>query len=686
MRREFRKLVLLGLLFAVAVAAIAVPRFDFSVFGNRLERGNRDTFLGLTLGLDLQGGTHLVYRGANDDGSAPAADDMEGVRRIIESRVNQFGLSEPTVQLLGTPPDRVLVQLPGLKGEAITVRFTGDADAVSDEQIREGLASPEIGRPDAEVNRNDDGSITIRFAKLSPAQRDATGEVVRESEANQIQAAFRARFPATVFVSYPTTPPPTPTPIASGTSTPAATSTPIASATSGTTTPFRVPTLEDVQRIVTGLGVSGATVTGTGPGTFTIQIPNFRADALDSENNVVLGHDSLIRAALFAEFGQPTIFSTVGDLQQFTVGGGVQEAKHLIGQTAQLAFLERTCSPLLPADTSQPWPPDGLAFEQWARERCQNPKYFDEVVTGLTGQDLIDAFAGTQPGIPNPVVNIQFNDRGADEFFKITERISRDPSSHLLAIYLDGKELVAPSAQQAIAGGRAFIQGPDFTPERARTIAIQLKSGALPVQLELVQERNVDATLGEDSLRRSVTAGGIGILLVVAFMVFYYKLPGVVASAALLLYGALLIALFKMLPVTLTLAGVAALIFSIGVAVDANILIAERTKEELRSGRSLFAAIIAGFDRAWPSIRDSNVSTMITCAVLFWFGDRLGTSIMQGFALTLFIGTLMSMFTAYSASRVFMRALASTPFGRRPSAYVPIGAVGTAEPAPTARS
>jgi preprotein translocase subunit SecD len=183
-----------------------------------------------------------------------------------------------------------------------------------------------------------------------------------------------------------------------------------------------------------------------------------------------------------------------------------------------------------------------------------------------------------------------------------------------------------------------------------------------------------------------VIAGGIGILVVVAFMVFYYKLPGVVASVALLLYGALLVALFKMLPVTLTLAGVAALIFSIGVAVDANILIAERTKEELRSGRSLFAAIVAGFDRAWPSIRDSNVSTMITCAVLFWFGDRLGTSIMQGFALTLFIGTLMSMFTAYSASRVLMRALASTPFGRRPSAYVPIGAVGTAEPAPTARS
>ncbi|MBI2964936.1 MAG: hypothetical protein HYY34_01895, partial [Chloroflexi bacterium] len=350
MRRELRKLVLLGLLFAVAVAAIAIPRIDFSVFGNRLERGNKDTFLGLTLGLDLQGGTHLVYRGINEGGDTPSVDDMEGARRIIEGRVNQFGLSEPTVQLIGTPPDRILVQLPGLKGEAITVRFTGDTVTV--DQIKESLASAEIGRPDAEVTRNDDGSVTLQFDKLSPAQRDATGSVIKESEANRIQAAFRSRFPATVFVSYPTTPPAIPTPVPGATSTPAATSPPVASATS---TPFRVPTLEDVQRIITGLGVTGASIAQTNPGTFTVQVPNFRADAVDSAGDVVLGHDSQIRDALFVEFGQPTIFSTIGDLQQFTVGGGVQEAKHLIGQTAQLEFLERTCSPLLPADTSQPW-------------------------------------------------------------------------------------------------------------------------------------------------------------------------------------------------------------------------------------------------------------------------------------------------------------------------------------------
>lgn len=666
MRRELRKLLFLGALFAVAVAAIAIPQVDFSVFGNRFQRGNVDTFLGLTLGLDLQGGTHLVYRGVNEDGSAPSSDDMDGVRRIIESRVNQFGLSEPTVQLLGTPPDRVLVQLPGLRGETITADF--GAQLVSVDDIKSFLASGTVGRDDAEVVANSDGSITMRFDKLAPAQRDALGRITTPSEANRIRAALEGAFPVKIVVSYPTNPLATPT----------------ANSTGATSTPFRVPDLEAVSAIIAGLSIDGATVARTDPGTFTIRMPNASPDPTGV--SPVAREAARIRTALFGEFGQPALFSTIGDIKLFSIGGGVQEAKHLIGQTAELEFRERACASFTAPDATIAWPPDGLTQEQWLLERCRNPKYFDEVATGLSGQDLIDSFAGTQPGIANPVVNIQFNERGAEEFFRITQRISRDPSSNLLAIYLDGKELVAPTAQQAISGGRAFIQGPDFTPERARTIAIQLKSGALPVRLELVQERNVDATLGADSLRRSVMAGGIGLILVIGFMVFYYKIPGVVASTALILYAVLVVGLFKLLPVTLTLSGVAALIFSIGVAVDANILIAERTKEELRSGRSLFAAISAGFDRAWPSIRDSNISTIITSGVLFWFGDRLGTSLMQGFALTLFIGTILSMFTALAASRILMRAISSTPLGRRASLYVPIGAVGTAEPALQARS
>jgi|TARA_B110000263_G_C15266908_1_gene491567 preprotein translocase subunit SecD len=173
-----------------------------------------------------------------------------------------------------------------------------------------------------------------------------------------------------------------------------------------------------------------------------------------------------------------------------------------------------------------------------------------------------------------------------------------------------------------------------------------------------------------------VIAGAIGLALVLIFMVLYYKVPGVVASITLILYAVVLLALFKLIPVTLTLSGVAALILSVGLAVDANILIAERTKEELRMGRALLASITTGFDRAWPSIRDGNISTIITCVVLFWFGDRLGTSLIQGFALTLAIGVIVSMFTAFFASRVIMRSIAGTAIGRRIDSFVPVGTVG----------
>jgi preprotein translocase subunit SecD len=264
-----------------------------------------------------------------------------------------------------------------------------------------------------------------------------------------------------------------------------------------------------------------------------------------------------------------------------------------------------------------------------------------------------------------------FNDAGADAFFEVTDRVSRQGDR--LAIYLDNEELVAPGVSNGgISGGRAIIEGGSFTTERVRTIAIQLRSGALPVELELIQERNVDAVLGKDSLQKSLIAGGVGLVLVLIFMIAYYKVPGLVAAIALVAYTIMLLGIFKMIPVTLTLSGAAAVILSLGFAVDANVLIAERTKEELRSGRSLLAAITAGFDRAWPSIRDGNMSTIIVAIVLFWFGDRFSTSVMQGFALTLAIGVLLSMFTAFFASRLLLRLFATTGLGSNPSLFVPV--------------
>ena len=177
--------------------------------------------------------------------------------------------------------------------------------------------------------------------------------------------------------------------------------------------------------------------------------------------------------------------------------------------------------------------------------------------------------------------------------------------------------------------------------------------------------------LGADSLRKSVIAGITGLCLVLLFMIIYYRIPGLMASISLLIYSMMVLTLFKIIPVTLTLSGVAAAILSIGMAVDANILIFERMKDELRSGRTMLSSINIGFNRAWPAIRDGNVSTLITCAILYWFSNQLGATIVQGFAITLAIGVMISMFTAITVSRTLMRVIALTPISRRVRLFIP---------------
>ncbi len=258
-----------------------------------------------------------------------------------------------------------------------------------------------------------------------------------------------------------------------------------------------------------------------------------------------------------------------------------------------------------------------------------------------------------------PVVSIHFNSEGGELFGQITGRLVALP----MAIFLDEEIISAPTIRSHITGGDAVIEGVPL--EEGRTLAIQLNSGALPVPLRVIQESTVDATLGDDSVRHSVQAGEIGILAVILFMVLYYRLSGMLASMALVTYISVLLMIFKLIPVTLTLAGIAAFVLSVGMAVDANILIFERMKEELRAGRSLVVAIETGFARAWPAIRDSNVSTFITCGILWWFGDQFGANLVKGFALTLGIGVAVSMFSAIIVTRTFLRLLVGTALARR---------------------
>lgn len=255
----------------------------------------------------------------------------------------------------------------------------------------------------------------------------------------------------------------------------------------------------------------------------------------------------------------------------------------------------------------------------------------------------------------SPVVSITFTNKGKDKFAKATS----DNVGKVITIELDGKVISAPTVQTAITDGSAIITG-DFTVDSAKFLAIQLNAGALPIPIKLIEERTVGASLGTDAVKMSLLAGLLGMLLVFLFMIFYYKLPGLVSAFALIIYAILVLAVFKLLGIVLTLAGIAAFIIGIGTAVDANILIFERMKEELRDNKTLIISIQEGFKRAWSSIRDGNISHILVAVILIWFG----TGSVRGFAIVLIISILMSLFTAISVSRVFLLLIASSKLGK----------------------
>ena len=340
------------------------------------------------------------------------------------------------------------------------------------------------------------------------------------------------------------------------------------------------------------------------------------------------------------------IVTQIGQLNRFEVTSGIDDAKALIGQTARLEFKERTCE----------------------NEACTT---FTDADLGLTGDDLSRAEAATNH-LGVWVVNVQFNDRGSGIFSDLTRRISTTEAqtTKRIAVLMDDRELIAPRALAWIRDGRTQISG-NFNRDRARELAIQIEAGSLDVPLRLIQESDVDALLGSESLKNSLIAALVGLGLVFVFMIIYYRMAGVVAAFALVFYAIIVLAIFKMIPITLELAHIGGFILSIGMAVDANILIFERMKEEVRIGRTLASSMEVGFSRAWPAIRDSNISTMITCVVLLWFGDRLGGGLVTGVAISLFIGVAVSMFTAVVVSRNLLQLTAWIGLGGRIELFTP---------------
>jgi len=342
----------------------------------------------------------------------------------------------------------------------------------------------------------------------------------------------------------------------------------------------------------------------------------------------------------------------------------VQQAISMIGQTPYLEFDEQRTA----ADTqkildvmkqvqdAQTKKQDITKIANW-QTALQNP-YF--VATDLTGKYLTKATVQFDQTTGAPQIQLQFNAEGAKLFSDITARNIKKP----LAIYLDGSSIIdtngdgkidgndlyAPIVQSKITDGTAVITG-SMSTQVAQTLASRLNSGALPVKIGApISQETVGPTLGTASLQRSLWAGIYGLLAVVIFMVVFYRFPGLLASIALVIYVAITLAIFKIIPVTLTLAGIGGFILSIGMAVDANILIFARMKEEIKSGKSLSVAIDEGFKRAWPSIRDSNFNSLIVCAILFF----VATSFIKGFAFTLALGILISLFSAIFITRIFL--------------------------------
>ena len=660
MRRYARTLIIIVVLVTLAGLTLGFPALPF-------ERGDDETPLGLSLGLDLRGGSHLVYRSSlkdpvTDEPIAPTEEQMESLKATIERRVNKSGLGEPIIQILGN--DRLLIQLPGVRDAERAKTIIGETAQLSwkhrsfnvprdlDEITQDDIVSVSAGS----LPTNDVAAAPEVSEGMPGAAEEGDSEAVDDEPAAEDAAdadpGTAAQEPESDNADAPEPADQQPE------GEPDAEADAEAEAAAETT-------------------AAGQDVEGEDPG----QEPE------DEEEPP---------ATLIVEFTDAgaEIFAVVADrLDQIygeSVGGLLGPLNRLQLSVLGDQPLQQTLSPTqiqriddstrfsFDVDFSQVDTVDGQTRVEAAQALLgDNPTVkFVEIQgkadedIGLTGDDLARAYASQQSTTGEPIVTVEFKEAGTRLFAELTRKLVN--TNDQIAIFLDDEELISPTVQTAILGGTAIIQG-NFTIQRVQDLALLLESGRLPVPITLDQERDVDAILGADSLRKSVAAGLVGLALVLVFMTLYYRVPGLVASVALIIYAGMVLAIFKLLPVTLTLSGVAALILSIGMAVDANILIFERMKEELRAGRTLLSAINIGFNRAWPAIRDGNVSTLITCGILFWFSDQLGVTAVQGFAAALAIGVMISMFSAIVISRTLLRAVAATPMARQLGMFVPFG-------------
>ena len=653
-RRSVQLSILIVIIVAISVAALGFRDININVPGfPALVRGG-DGPLGLKLGLDLSGGGHLVYQA--DTGTRIEVGFVDPARGVVIDRALEgLGVTDYEMRQLD---DRTYIVTTDLLEDTVKADLE---ESIVFSQL-EFSFDPELELPESPTV-----SDVVKEQELADYQVEETGvdnffrirttSILDEGQQGELQDAleeeigdladFSTETVGTVSFALSEIQPPTPDQMEG--------------------------VLDRINRRVNLFGTEEPIIQLFGEDRVIVQLPGASgsisevvfAESTDAAavEGVVAGQgyeDFTVNAQSETEYEIRTISlnvnqqsalrgalsSSVGEVSSFTTTGGIETAKALIGQTAQLVFKERTCSDL-------------TCFE------------FTDDEIGLTGDDLESAFASTDPNTGEWEVNIAFGDRGTGLFSDLTQRIVGIDTKRI-AVFLDDELLIAPVSLAWIRDGRSSITG-NFSREEARTLAIQLEAGSLPVPLELIQESDVDALLGSESLKKSLQAGLIGLGLVLIFMIIYYRMAGVVAALALVFYTLVVLAVFKLVPVTLGLSGIGAFILSIGLAVDANILIFERMKEEIRIGRTLASSMEVGFSRAWPAIRDGNFSTIITCLVLLWLGSRTADDLVTGFAFTLFIGVVVSMFTAIVVSRNLLQLMAWIGLGRQLMLFSPEG-------------
>lgn len=598
------------------------------------------------LGLDLQGGAQLIYQA--DIAQIPTGEGaaaVEGVRDVIERRVNGLGVGEAVIQTAKVGENyRINVELPGVSDIEQAIAMIGETPIL---EFKEENTDPPRELTVEELEQLDEFNAAARTGAEDARERILAGEdlaaVAAEVSTDQSTATnggslgFITEFQIPEYYEWAAT-------AAEGDLSPVieidqgygvvrrgasqegeleVEASHILVCYQGSVNCASIYTKEEARQLAAEL------FDRVNASNFADLAIEFSTDLATAENGGDLGYFK--RGLMIAAFEDAVFGAEVGQII-----GPVETdfGYHIIFKQD-----ERT----------QPEYEFSHVFLGTISEADILPSNDEWKSTALSGAQLDRAEVVTDPQTGQTQVSLQFNAEGRELFRELTERHVGDP----IAIFLDGEPISVPVVNQVIPNGTAVISG-NFSVREAQLLAQRLNAGALPVPVELIGQQTIGASLGQLSLDDSLRAGLIALIIVGIFMILYYRIPGILAVLALTLYISLTLSLFKFIGVTLSLAGIAGFILSIGMAVDANVLIYERLKEELKKGRALKNAVEDAFYRAWPSIRDGNISTLITCFLLMWFGS----SFVQGFALTLGLGVLVSMFSAITVSRVFLRYIA----------------------------